>query len=353
MLKLAFATALLCSAATAALAASPADILAANKAAMGGSAWDGKATLKLEYAYSGQGLTGTTCFAGRPEARRVCRLLQYSADFRRERLGWRKGLGEGAIRHRYRPGRRRCDSAGYHGGLSGPEPLVADGSRRRRKSPARARRRTAAQHTTCSPSRRKTESPSKRGSIRRIICSIASIEENGTQTITTTYSDYAPVEGAMIAKKFVVDDGSHNLQTFTLTSAKFSEALPASDYQRPAENLHDFSIAGGAHETTVPFHLWNNHIYTDVRVNGSKPMTFIFDTGGHSILAPATAKALGVEAKGNLSSTGGGDNIATSGEAMVKIPHGGGRHDHRSAGDDARHCSGWHRRRERKGHDRL
>ena len=44
--------------ATSALAASPADILAANKAAMGN--WDGKATLKVEYAYSGQGLTGTT-----------------------------------------------------------------------------------------------------------------------------------------------------------------------------------------------------------------------------------------------------------------------------------------------------
>jgi hypothetical protein len=122
----------------------------------------------------------------------------------------------------------------------------------------------------------------------------------------------------MIAKNLVVDDGSHNLQTFTLTSAKFSEALPPSDYQKPAENLHDFFLAGGAHETTVPFRLLNNHIYADVRVNGSKPMTFIFDTGGHSILAPATARALGVTAKGKLTSTGGGDNIVTSGQATVK-----------------------------------
>src|SRR6185437_14079684 len=41
-----------------ALAASPDAILAANKAAMGN--WDGKKTLKVEYGYSGQGLTGTT-----------------------------------------------------------------------------------------------------------------------------------------------------------------------------------------------------------------------------------------------------------------------------------------------------
>ncbi len=40
--------------------AAPADILAANQAAEGGPAWAGKATLKTAYAYSGQGLTGTT-----------------------------------------------------------------------------------------------------------------------------------------------------------------------------------------------------------------------------------------------------------------------------------------------------
>ena len=51
----------------AALAAAPAlaapgadEILAANKAATAGPAWDNKAVLKTEYAYSGQGLTGAT-----------------------------------------------------------------------------------------------------------------------------------------------------------------------------------------------------------------------------------------------------------------------------------------------------
>ena len=38
--------------------AAPADVLSANKAAMGGSIWDDKATGKTEYAYAGQGMTG-------------------------------------------------------------------------------------------------------------------------------------------------------------------------------------------------------------------------------------------------------------------------------------------------------
>ena len=36
------------------------EVLDANHSAMGGSAWDGKAALRAEYAYSGQGMTGTT-----------------------------------------------------------------------------------------------------------------------------------------------------------------------------------------------------------------------------------------------------------------------------------------------------
>jgi hypothetical protein len=144
------------------------------------------------------------------------------------------------------------------------------------------------------------------------------IEDQELQAISTTFFDYASVNGVMVAKKYVVDDGSHNLQTYLLTSAKLSGALPLRAYQRPAEDLHDFFIAGRAHETTVPFHLWNNHIYADVSVNGSKPMVFIFDTGGHSILIPSTAKALGVDAQGAVSATGGGDNIASNGEARVK-----------------------------------
>src|ERR1700733_15818182 len=44
--------------ATPSFAAGPADILAANKAATGGSALTGKATLKCRYDYAGQGMTG-------------------------------------------------------------------------------------------------------------------------------------------------------------------------------------------------------------------------------------------------------------------------------------------------------
>jgi hypothetical protein len=301
--------------ATSALAASPAGILAANKAAMGD--WNGKATLKVEFAYSGQGLTGTS--SSLEDLRRGAFVDTYDIPPQAGSTGW-----DGTKAWEKEPSGTATDQAG-----GDVIPLAITEAYQDRNlwwlpDQGGAEIISAGQKTDGGTSYDILNVTPKGGTRieawfdPKTHMLYRTVELNGTQEITTTFSDYAPVDGAMIAKKFVVDDGSHNLQTFTLTSAKFSAAQPLSAYRRPAENLHDFSIANGAHETTVPFHLWNNHIYADVSVNGSKPMTFIFDTGGHSILAPATAAALGVSAKGNVSSSGGGDNIATSGEAMVK-----------------------------------
>jgi len=301
--------------ATSAFAASPADILAANKAAMGN--WNGKATLKVEYAYSGQGLTGTTS---------SLEDLQHGAFVDTYDIQPQSGSSgfDGTKAWEKEPSGTVTDQAGGDVVPLAISEVYQDRNLWWLADHAGAEIVSAGQKSDGGKNYDVLMVTPKDGKLLEAWFDpqthflYRTVEANGTQEITTTFSDYAPVDGAMIAKKQVIDDGSHNLQTFTLTSAKFSEALPVSAYQRPAEDLHDFSIAGGAHEATVPFHLWNNHIYADVSVNGSKPLTFIFDTGGHSILAPATAKELGVRSMGSVSSSGGGDNIATSGEAMVK-----------------------------------
>jgi hypothetical protein len=292
-------------------------ILAANKAATGGSAWDDKVTLNVDYDYSGQGLTGKT--TSLQDLQRGAFLDAYDIPPQAGSTGW-----DGAKAWEKEPSGTVTDQAGGDVIPLAITEAYQDRNLWWQPDHGGADIVSAGQNTdsgntydvlTVTP---KNGKPLEAWFDSKTHLLYRTIEQNSIQNITTTYSDYAPVDGAMIAKKFIVDDGSGNLQTFTLTSAKFSAGLPLTAYRKPAEDLHDFFIAGGAHQTTVPFHLWNNHIYADVSVNGSKPMTFIFDTGGHSILAPATAKALGVDAKGNVSSGGGGDNIAQSGEAMVK-----------------------------------
>jgi hypothetical protein len=295
--------------------AAPGDILDDNKAAMGN--WDGKATLKVEYAFSGQGMTGTN--ASLEDLQRGAFVDNYDIPPASGATGfdgtkaWEK------------------DTSGTVTDQAGGDviPLAITEAYQDQNLWWRADRGGA----TVESLGQKTDGGNTYDVLKitpnggtaleawfdpktRLL--YRTIEVQSIQLITTTFSDYAPVDGAMIARKQVIDDGSHNLQTLTLTSAKFSDALPVSAYQKPAEDLHDFSIAGGAHETTVPFHLSDNHIYAEVSVNGSKPLNFIFDTGGHSILTPETAKALDIGSKGNMTSGGGGDQLTTSGVTTLK-----------------------------------
>jgi hypothetical protein len=85
----------------------------------------------------------------------------------------------------------------------------------------------------------------------------------------------------------------------------------------PKVDLNDFSIAGGAKETTFPFQLVNNHIYADVKINGQGPYTFIFDTGGLNLVTPPLAKTLGLKVEGSMDARGGGSGTMSAG--MTKV----------------------------------
>jgi hypothetical protein len=295
--------------------ASPQTVLDAAKAASGD--WSGKIGLELDYAYAGQGLTGT----------------MRSVD----------DLKGGAFVDSYVIG-PTSGATGFDGshvwlrepsGTVTPQeggdmvPLAVNESYRNRNlwwSPDRggATIIDAGQKTENGRSFAVLAITPRGGKSFEAWFDIGThllvrtIEAQGPQTITADFSDYKPHEGALIAGKIVTDDGSHNLQTQTLTAARFVPEPPDSVFAAPAENLHDFTIAGGAHQATVPFQLVNNHIYANVSINGGAQALFIFDTGGHSILSPALARTLKVQSQGNQTSSGAGDALAESGVGTVR-----------------------------------
>ena len=59
----------------------------------------------------------------------------------------------------------------------------------------------------------------------------------------------------------------------------------------------DIRFASGNSALKIPFELYNNHIYLKVSVNGSAPLTFLFDTGAPHIIDIKQAKALGLKLK--------------------------------------------------------
>lgn len=298
--------------------ASPASVLGANRAATAGPGWSEKFTLELVYAYSGQGLKGTT--ATTYDLRRNAFVDSFDFGVQTGSNGY-----DGTKAWEKEPSGTVTEQAGGDVIPLAVTEAYLDRELWWRGDRGGARiadmgRRTDAGHNydvlrVTPPGGTTVEAWFDAAS--HMLAQTAEIQ--GTQTITVFFSDYRPVDGIKLAFKQVADDGSgaDNRQTFKLTHARFTGPRDPSFFARPAEHLSDYSLAGGVGETTVPFRLVNNHIYADVSINGSAPLTFIFDTGGHTLLTPATAKALKIGFTGSQSMSGGGDNVVTGGVTTI------------------------------------
>ncbi|HXL98430.1 MAG TPA: aspartyl protease family protein [Rhizomicrobium sp.] len=288
-----------------ALAAPSADaVLDANKDASG--AWNGKAALKLDYAYSGQGMTGKLeslddLNSGRwadsftigpasggngfdgshawekdPSGAVTVqdggdqRQLAVNESYRRANLWWRADRGGAQV---------VSDGEKSDGGATYDVLTVAP----------RGGKAFDAWFDT------------KSHLLARLV------EAQGTQTMTTTLSDYRAVDGAEIPYKALVNNGDAKYdQVTTVTSVTFLPAQPDQAFAMPKMTVADFDISGGANETAFPFHLYNNHIYADVSVNGKGPYQFIFDTGGVNLLTPPLVAELGLKSEGQMQGNGAG-----------------------------------------------
>ncbi len=65
----------------------------------------------------------------------------------------------------------------------------------------------------------------------------------------------------------------------------------------PSAPLEDVHFSSGSTALRIPFELYNNHIYLQVRVNGSKPLSFLLDSGAPHIIDTGRARALGLKLK--------------------------------------------------------
>ena len=137
---------------------------------------------------------------------------------------------------------------------------------------------------------------------------------------STSYEDYRPEHGMMVAHRQTVDFGTGpgSIKTFTLAEAALEPPRPLAAYSRPTDPPTGGSMAGGRHVTTVPFRFLNNHVYVDASLNGKGPYTFIVDTGGHTLISPRLAAAAGLQVAGESSSSGAGEKASTLGFAPYR-----------------------------------
>jgi Aspartyl protease/PDZ domain len=132
------------------------------------------------------------------------------------------------------------------------------------------------------------------------------VQTIGPNSSVTTYSQYRPVDGLMIPYVSHTESNDGNTSDSTVTQATANVSGAAASLAKPASRVADFSIAGGATQTSVPFDLAENHVYLNVMLNGKGPYRFIFDTGGANIVDPAVAKEIGATGHGSIQGSGVG-----------------------------------------------
>ena len=143
------------------------------------------------------------------------------------------------------------------------------------------------------------------------------VQTIGPTTTVSTFSNYKPVDGLMIPRTNHTQSSDGNSGDSTVTQAIANPADAAGHLAKPASNVHDFSIAGGAASTTIPIELVDNHVYLSVMLNGKGPYRFIYDTGGANIVDPAVAQEIGAAGHGSIQ--GGGVGSTTESVSFAKV----------------------------------
>lgn len=125
-----------------------------------------------------------------------------------------------------------------------------------------------------------------------------SVRRMPISTQVVTYADYRPLAGLRLP--FRIESGSEgSSQADVVTVAEWT--LPADARFAPAHAPADTTLAA---PTTVALEIDGSATF-EARLNG-QPFEFILDTGGHDIITPAVAAALGLQPVGAGESGGAG-----------------------------------------------
>ena len=143
---------------------------------------------------------------------------------------------------------------------------------------------------------------------------VAKTERRGwIATRTTRYSDYRLVAGQRLPFAIAIDDNGDE-QKISIARYEFDKNPSPASF-RPPPRPEDGSVPSAG--TTVPATVFPQ-LVVQASINGNAPMGFVFDTGGHSILTPAAADALGLKTVGESQTGGSGAGTLTQRETRVR-----------------------------------
>ena len=119
---------------------------------------------------------------------------------------------------------------------------------------------------------------------------------------TVRYDDYRKAAGLVLPFRISADDGDATDADVIQIERVDRGGTPKDAFSRPRPP-DDVAIDGGT--TVVPMQ-FDGDVVVEAKLNGRGPFAFILDTGGHDILTPAAAAALGLKPVGAGASGGSG-----------------------------------------------
>lgn len=146
------------------------------------------------------------------------------------------------------------------------------------------------------------------------------------RTQTTFFSNWREAEGVKFPgtiRQTVGGDPKYDVIA-TLTEARVNVPLDAATFNKPQSSGPDFQFAAPSGQITVPFDTVNGHIYISGHINGSRPLSFIFDTGAEATIINADRlSSLGLQATGTIEGRGNGErsvDVALVNNARIEFP---------------------------------
>ena len=134
-----------------------------------------------------------------------------------------------------------------------------------------------------------------------------------TYVWTVRYGDYRKVNGLELAHRLAGDDGDANNPDVIQIGHVDRTLSSIDEFARPRVP-NDVTIAGG--KTLVPIE-FDGDVIVEARLNGRGPFAFILDTGGHDLITPEAALALDLKPVG--AGTSGGAGEGTLPEQYVRL----------------------------------
>jgi hypothetical protein len=130
------------------------------------------------------------------------------------------------------------------------------------------------------------------------------------ETITLMLADWRSVKGRRVPFSLRRSEGDDDAEaTRKVLSVKMTGQAVTPQIGRPSDGRPDYRFASGRSAKGIPFNFENDHLMVLGRVNGSRPLWFMLDTGAEATIVNKTRMSeLGIQAFGASSINGGGNS---------------------------------------------